>query len=177
MWSDFRCRCSDKCHQSWWTCTNFIHFCSLATFIKTCIRKRTLLIEFNINMAGNTSLCELNHSAEFCVCWFYEKGKWILLSNWMRNLIEYWFRCFFHHPKKRSGPQQEKPSQSPRINKTYYFESFLQRNLGEKGFLFYFSQNILKTFWKKWMRNLIEYWFRWCFINHFSSMYIKKCQY
>ena len=51
---------------------------------------------------------------------------------------------FFPPSKKTSGSQQEKPSQSPRMNKTYYFEPFLQRNLGEKGFLFYFSRNILK---------------------------------
>ena len=101
-------------------------------------------MNFNINMEGNIRFCELNHCAEksvWAVHGKFEQNSW---RKWMRNLIEYWFRWFSITQKKDRGPKQENPSRSPRINKTYYFESFLQRNLGEKRILFYFPRNILK---------------------------------
>ena len=135
---------------------------------------------FNTNMYQNEGIVWFNWRAEKSVWAFHGKFEHISWRKWMRNLIEYWFRCFFHHPKKRSGPQQQKPSQSPRINKTYYFESFLQRNLGEKGFLFYFSRNILKKLNEKAHLILISFFFHqnfeWESVAH-NSRLISRCSF
>ena len=96
-------------------------------------------------------------------------------KNLMTKMNEKSYRILislmFHHPKKKDRVRiQENPSRSARINKTYYFEQFLQRNLGEKGFLFYFPRNILKKVNEKaYLIFTLFYVHRWKMIDETST--------
>ena len=130
MWSDFQCRCSDKCHQSWWTCTNFIHFCSLATFINTGIRKRTLLIEFQYKYGRKHKILWIKSLRRILYFLFKRNKKIRFMYELNEKAPVIMVSLIFHHRFKIESVTWRKIARSPQVlRKHITWRNFLKESL------------------------------------------------